>query len=86
MVNGFPITIEKLFLMKYLSKKTVLIIFSGKMVQCILNFGWDIRNGLNKAGTLQILSLSEQITFNPFAFKILQCVYMSPFVNLSEDG
>lgn len=56
------------------------------MVQCILNFGWDTRNGLNKARTLQILSLSEQITFNPFAFKILQCVYMSPFVNLSEDG
>lgn len=46
-VKGFPMTTEKLFLMKWLSKKTVLIIFSGKMVPCILNFGWKFKEGRN---------------------------------------
>lgn len=85
-VKGFPMTTEKLFLMKWLSKKTVLIIFSGKMVPCILNFGWDTQNALKKAGTLQMLSLSELVPFIPFAFKILQCENTSPFGNFSKNG
>lgn len=79
-------TTEKLFLTKWLSKKTVLIIFSGKMVPCILNFGWDIQNALKKAGALQMLSLSELVPFIPCAFKILQCENTSPFGNFSKNG
>lgn len=54
------------------------------MGQCILNFGLEIQNDLNKARILQIISLAELITFNQFVFKPLLWIICEKYVTLLE--